>query len=290
MENNPRVPYRMASERPSLVPPDGKPLIVYVNINVEYVPFDKPIPRKLLSTPHGLAPVPDVPNFSWFEYGHRCGMPRILNLLVERDLPVTVNLMSRVIDGYPALAEAMLSAGWSFVAHGTIHRQLIAFDDERAVIDDCLDSIERFSGTRPRGWFGPGLAQSFDTPDHLAEAGVEYVMDWVLDDLPCWMSTRHGPLISVPYTLELSDVVVFSVEQHNGDDVVRRLERTLETFDRELQSQPRVLTLPIHPHILGVPHRFPYLVHMLDILAARDDVIFLTADEIADWYRNAESV
>ena len=289
MGNNPRIPYLMSTERPKLNPPEGKPLVVYVNINVEYCPFDQPIPRKLLSTPHGLDPLPDIPNFTWFEYGLRCGMPRILRLLQDRGLPATVNLTSEIITGYPALAAAMRKAGWSFVAHGLIHRQVLAYDDERAMIDECLDDIESFTGLRPRGWFGPGLAQTFETPDHLAAAGLDYAMDWVLDDLPCWMETKHGPLLNVPYTLELSDVLVYSVEKLDGADVLRRLEATLETFDRELDDQPRVLTVPIHPHIMGVPHRFPFLMRMLDLLQARDDVLFTTADGIADWYRAEDS-
>ena len=289
MGNNPRIPFKMSTERRKLNPPEGKPLIVYININVEYCPFDQTIPRKLLSTPHGIDPLPDVPNFSWFEYGLRCGMPRVIRLLKERDLPVTVNLTSEIVEGYPSLAAAMLEAGWTFVAHGVIHRQLLAYDDEREVIGQCLNDLEKFSGQRPRGWFGPGLAQTFDTPDHLKEAGVEYVMDWILDDLPCWMDTKHGHLLSVPYTLELSDVVVFSVEKLDAADVLRRLEATLETFDQELGDQPRVLTIPIHPHIIGVPHRFPFLAKMLDILQGRDDVIFTTSDAIADWYSAEDS-
>ena len=121
------------------------------------------------------------------------------------------------------------------------------------------------------------------------QLGVDYAMDWVLDDLPCWMDTKHGPLLNIPYTLELSDVLVYSVEKLDGADVLRRLEATLETFDRELDDQPRVLTVPIHPHIIGVPHRFPFLMRMLDLLQARDDVLFTTADGIADWYRAEDS-
>ncbi|MBH61411.1 MAG: hypothetical protein CL569_02960 [Alphaproteobacteria bacterium] len=75
MGNNPRIPFQLSSDCPNLTPLDGKPLIVYVNINVEFCPFDQPIPRKVLSTPHGLEPLPDVPNFTWFEYGLHCGMP-----------------------------------------------------------------------------------------------------------------------------------------------------------------------------------------------------------------------
>ena len=83
---NPRVPFVLADERPPLAPPQGKPLIVHVVVNVESWPFDSAMPRKLLTAPHGLETVPDVPNFSWAEYGLRAGMPRLFKLLAEREI------------------------------------------------------------------------------------------------------------------------------------------------------------------------------------------------------------
>tara|TARA_B100000676_G_C17858399_1_gene722000 strand:+ start:308 stop:550 length:243 start_codon:yes stop_codon:yes gene_type:complete len=79
------------------------------------------------------------------------------------------------------------------------------------------------------------------------------------------------------------------VEKLDDADVLRQLQATLETFDRELPDQPRVLTIPIHPHIIGVPRRFPFLIKMLDLLQARTDVLFTTADDIADWYSAEDS-
>jgi hypothetical protein len=52
--------------------------------------------------------------------------------------------------------------------------------------------------------------------------------------------------------------------------------------------QPRVLTLGLHPHQIGVPHRMPYLRECLNILKARKDTIFMTGGEIADWYMSAD--
>ena len=92
MQSNPRIPYRLPSERPKLAPPDGKPLIVHVVVNIEHWQFDQPIPRLVMTPPQGRGRVPDVPNFSWGEYGNRCGMPRLIKLLSERGLPVTATL------------------------------------------------------------------------------------------------------------------------------------------------------------------------------------------------------
>ena len=283
--SNPRIPFQMSSERPPLAPPDGKPLIVHVVVNVEYWPFDRPMPRKLLSTPHGDAPVPDVPNYCWAEYGLRCGMPRLLRLLQAQGLPASVNLNAAVIDVYPSLAAAMRDAGWEFVGHGMTQRLLHSEDDEAGLIESVLDRIEAFTGQRPRGWMSPGFAQTFDTPDHLKALGVEYAFDWVLDDLPAWMDTRHGPLLALPYGFELNDSLVFPVERQSSAEILRRFEDTLETFDAELAAQPRVLTLAVHPHVIAVPHRIGYFARMIERLKARPDTVFMTGGAIADWYR-----
>lgn len=285
---NPRVRFQMSSERQRLEPPDGKPLIVHNVVNVEYWPFDAPMPRKLLSTPHGNETVPDIPNYSWAEYGLRCGMPRLFRLYADKSLPVSVNLNAAVIDHYPSLAVSMRDAGWEFIAHGMTQRLLNKEEDEAGVINSSIDKIEKFVGQRPRGWMGPGFAQTFDTPDHLKAAGIEYNLDWVLDDLPCWMTTKHGPLICMPYGFELNDSLLYPVERQSSSEILQRFRDTVGTFERELREQPRVLTLAVHPHQIAVPHRIGYLEKILSILLERDDTVFMTGSEIADWYMAVE--
>lgn len=285
---NPRVPYELASARPRLEPLEGKPLMVHIVVNVEHWPFDQKMPRTVLPPPHGREQVPDVPNFAWAEYGLRCGMPRILSLLEDRELPASTSFNASVIDAYPACAEAMLDAGWEFIGHGVHQRSIQEAGDEAAIIQLALDKIARFTGKRPRGWLGPGLRETFDTPDLLKAAGVDFVFDWVLDDLPCWMTTKHGPLLAMPYTLELNDSVIYAVERHSSSEIYRRLVDTVEAFDWELRAQPRVLTLALHPHLIGAPHRIGYLQKMIDLLLDRGDVIFVTGSAIADWFVEAE--
>jgi peptidoglycan/xylan/chitin deacetylase (PgdA/CDA1 family) len=278
----------MSSARPHLEPLEGKPLMVHIVVNVEHWPFDQKMPRTILPPPHGLDQVPDVPNFAWAEYGLRCGMPRILTLLEDRALPASASINASVIEAYASCAEAILEAGWEFIGHGVHQRSIQDAGDEAAIIELALDKIARFTGRRPRGWLGPGLRESFETPDLLKSAGIEYLFDWVIDDLPSWMETKSGPLLSMPYTLELNDSVIYAVERHASPEIYRRFTDTLEVYEWELRQQPRVLTLALHPHLIGVPHRFIYLQKILDVLLDREDVIFVTGGAIADWYVEAE--
>ncbi|MAL62269.1 MAG: hypothetical protein CL563_04625 [Alphaproteobacteria bacterium] len=287
MSSNPRVHYQMTSERSNLRGIDGKPLIVHLVVNVEHWLFDESMPRKYLTAPHGLEQVPDIPNFSWAEYGMRAGMPRLLECFKRRGLPASVSLNAGVIDAYPSCAAAMRDAGWEFIGHGVHQKSIQGEADERDIILLAMQMIEEFTGVRPSGWLGPGLKETFDTPDILKELGVDYVFDWVLDDLPCWLNTKHGPLLSIPYTLELNDSPLYAGQHMSSSEIYDRLVDTLSVFETELKRQPRVLTLALHPHLIGVPHRFAYLERMLDLLQGRDDTTFVVGGQIADWYVSA---
>ena len=266
---------------------DGKPLIVHLVVNVEHWLFDQGMPRKYLTAPHGLEQIPDIPNFAWAEYGMRAGMPRLLECFERRGLPASVSLNAGVIEAYPSCAVAMRDAGWEFIGHGVHQKSIQGETDESDVIALAIQMIEDFTGSRPAGWLGPGLKETFDTPDILKELGVEYLFDWVLDDLPSWMVTKHGPLLSVPYTLELNDSPLYAGHMYSSSEIYDRMVDTLSVFERELKTQPRVMTLALHPHLIAVPHRFAYLERMLDILQERDDTIFVVDRQIADWYMAA---
>ncbi|RAI43807.1 hypothetical protein CH341_12495 [Rhodoplanes roseus] len=286
--SNPRIPYQLATDRPKLPAPNGKPLIVHVVVNIEYWPFDRPMPRKIQPGPHGLDKIPDVPNFSWVEYGMRVGHARILRALRSRSIPASATINAQVIEVYPRVAETALEAGWELIGHGVFQQPLQSAADEIEVIEATLATLRAFTGVRTRGWLGPGLSETFDTPDHLKKAGIDYLCDWVIDDLPTWMRTAHGPMVAAPYSLELNDSVLWAGWGHASDAQYVRALETLATYDTELGDNCRVLTLPLHPHLIGVAHRITWFNRLLDVLTARDDVVFMTGSQITDWYAAVE--
>src|SRR5579862_1757642 len=118
MNKAPRIAFRMMNDQPRLRAPGDKRLIVQLVMNVECWAYDQPLPRKLLNTPYGQDPVPDVPNFCWVEYGLRVGMSRFIRMCADRGLPAVVNLNSQIIKTYPRLASAIREMGWEIVGHG----------------------------------------------------------------------------------------------------------------------------------------------------------------------------
>lgn len=283
-ENNPRIPFRLSNDAPALSPMDGKPFMIHVVVNVEIWPFDRQMPRALIQHPHNKVPIPDIANFSWVEYGLRCGVPRLVKALGERGIPVS-NFMNAAFPAfYPRCAELVREAGWELTGHGLFQRSLLYEDDEEAVIEEAIARYKDWCGAQPRGWLGAGFGESFATPDLLKKHGFEFIHDWMVDDAPTWMQTSHGPLVSVPYALDLNDVTVFALEKHTAAEYVRRFKETVEWCARNEPGQPKVVTLGLHPHIIAPAYRIGALCETIDYLLARDDTVFVTGSRIADWF------
>ncbi len=278
------IPHALPAALPPLAPMAGAGLIVMPVLNVESWPFDRPMPRKVLTGPHGRDDVPDVPNFSWVDYGLRAGVERLVTGCVERGLPVGLSVNAAIRDDYPAVFDLLLETGWEFIAHGVRQESVTGAADEREVIEASVRMLTEGTGVRPRGWMGPGLAETMRTPQVLAELGVEYVLDWSVADYPLWMSTEP-PLLALPYNLELNDSVVIAVERQPMPEYQRRVRETVAVLKAEAARGARVLALPLHPHLLGVPHRVRGLMTLLDELAADPDVTFAGPGAIVDWYR-----
>jgi peptidoglycan/xylan/chitin deacetylase (PgdA/CDA1 family) len=281
-----RVPYRSIADRPGLAPPDGARVLVFCVVNVEEWLFDAPIPRPAVPPPAGgPGPVPDVPNWAWHEYGMRVGFWRLLSCLRRHaGSGVTVALNAHVCRTYPSIVRAAVDAGWEIMGHGVVQRPMTREPDEAAAIRETVALIREATGRPPRGWLGPGLAETPDTPDRLVEAGIEYCCDWLLDDQPTDIRVRAGRLVSVPYTVELNDVPLFVLHHHAPDEFVRRVRDTVEVLHAEGEKSPRVMAIGLHPYLMGVPHRIGYLDRALAHLAAHPGVVFWRGAQILDWY------
>jgi peptidoglycan/xylan/chitin deacetylase (PgdA/CDA1 family) len=281
--SNPRVPYRFGSDTSSLPPLDGKTLLVQFIMNVEVWRFDQKMPRTMTTPPHGVDQIPDVPNFCWAEYGMRVGMARLIEEFSSRGIAIGASINAAVIDVYPQCAEAMLKADWEFIGHGMFQKQIVGEPDERGMIAASLDKLEKFTGSKVRGWLSPGLRQSSDTADHLVACGIEYTFDWNVDDVPCLMETKPKPLIAMPYTQDLNDSIIYAIEHHQTGEFHNRLVRSVEALDHE--GGPRVLSMGLHPHLMGVPHRMQEMRKMLDFLQSRPNVTFVKPAATIDWFK-----
>jgi allantoinase len=282
-----RVPYSALPDRPTLHLPDGARMVVWTIVNAENWDPAQPMPRTVLPPPMGATRIPDVPNWAWHEYGMRVGFWRFLDVLKNFRVRATFAVNGSVCERYPQIAEAALRAEWEFMGHGYVQQPMHAVVDERLAISQTIEAIRTFTGRAPRGWESPGLAETEATVDFLAEAGLEYVADWVLDDQPCRILTTHGPIVSLPYTVELNDVVICALQQQSSDELLKRGIRQFDRLYRESGTSPRVMAISIHPYLTGVPHRIGYLEELFAHITAHPGVLMWTGEQILDWFREA---
>ena len=281
-----RAEYSPIVDRPPLRLPDGKRVAVWVIVNVEAWQIDAPMARTVIPAPQGVVVTPDVPNYSWFEYGLRVGFWRIKEVLDRHRIRGTTSLNGVVCDEYPQLVRAMLDAGWELLGHGYHQRVLTTEPDERATIRRTRQVIEAFSGQKMRGWMGPGLHETWDTPDVLAEEGIEYCADWVNDDQPYPMRVKSGRLISIPYSVELNDIPIYLIQHHRAPELMERAIDQYATLRREAEHGARVLPIAVHPYITGVGYRIPYFDRLCGWLKEQPDAMFFTGGELIDWYKS----
>jgi allantoinase len=278
-----RFPYSAIVDRAPLRWPNGARLALWIIPNIEYIHFDALFRN---SAPRLVAP--DVINYAPYDYGNRVAIWRIMALLDRFKIRATVALNADVCDVYPAIIREGCRRNWEWMGHGLTNGQSINGLDEateRDVITRALQKIEAATGTRPRGWLGPGLAENARTPDLLKEAGLDYVCDWVNDDQPYPMQTAHGVLHSVPYSTELNDTVVFPT--HTPVEFLRMIKDQFDTLYAEAAETAKVMAICLHPGKIGVPHRIRYLAEALEYIGGHEKIWWTTGSEILDAYRQA---
>jgi allantoinase len=276
-----RYDYVPIHQRPVYDWPEGKRLAVFFCNNIEFFAFRAGTGPD--ST--GEAISQNQRNYAWRDYGNRVGLWYYFDLLDEFGLPGAHNVNSTVLENCPAIVERMNARGDEYVGHGRSNseRQDVLWEeDEARLITECTEVVSRLSGRKPEGWLGPGLAQSGATLDLLKEAGYRYVMDWPLDDQPIWMTTRAGPLLTVPYPVELNDMSSLIGRRHTAREFEAMM---IDQFDEMLEQSrkyPLVYSVALHPFIIGQPFRLRALRRAVrHIMQHRDDLWITTPGEIA---------
>ncbi len=280
-----RTPYLPIHKRPKLTLPGNARVAVWTIVNVENWSPAGAMPRTVLPPPMGVPLLPDVPNWAWHEYGMRVGFWRFLETLGKRKLKASFAVNGTACELYREACQAAHEAGWDFMGHGWVQKPMHKVEDQKSAIADTIGAIRDLTGKPPRGWESPGLTETDETLDLLAEAGIEYVADWVMDEQPLPLKTAHGEIVSVPYTVEINDVVISAVQQQRSDEI---FQRGRDQFDRlyiDGKSAPRVMAISIHPYLTGVPHRIKYLEMLYDHILGYEGVVMWTGAEILDWYR-----
>lgn len=277
-----RYAFSALPDRPVYDWPNGKRLAVCICNNIEWFSFmdglgsDHTVPGAAQTTR----------NYAWRDYGNRVGLWYLFDLLDELGLPASHNLNAAVLENCPQIVDRIRARNDEVIGHGVTNSERQDIMDEateRAMIAETTAAISSNFGAPPRGWLGPYIVQSDVTLDLLKEAGYSYMLDWPADDQPFWMKTRAGPILSVPYSIELNDSPAQVFRHHTG----REFEEMILDHFHEMLSQsrnyPLVFTIVLHPFVIGQPFRLHALRRALTgILQKRDQLWLTTPGGIAE--------
>jgi allantoinase len=285
-----RVDFSAIVDRPPMELPGKARIIVWTIVNFEVWDISRPMARQVIPAPTGQVLLPDVPNWSWHEYGMRVGAWRFFDLYKRLGLRPTLSANARICEDYTRVAAEAREQGWEFMGHAYEQMPIHKVEDQRGMIHKSLDIMENFTGQRPVGWLGPGLTQTYETPELLAEAGVKYIGDWVYDDEPTVISTDNGPLVTLPYSVELNDIPTMIVQHHESSYWKTKCCDQFDRLWQEGAERPRIMAIAIHPYISGQPHRIRYLEEVYDHIGGHEGVLHWNGREIYEWFNSQRNV
>jgi allantoinase len=280
---NPHFEYSPLIRRPRFHLPNGARVAVWVAVNVEH--FD------IESTSFGPGPgakhPPDIRNYSMRDYGTRVGIWRVMEVLDKHKIRGTASLNSDVCDRYPVIIEEAKKRGWEFMGHGVNNTTLLAGlseAEERRVIATSLEAVARAVGERPKGWRSPGMAETFNTPNILADEGIRYLSDWYNDDQPYTIKVKNGRLIGLPASAATSDMQAFIGHNLMPEQFCQIMMNQFDVLYKEGADQGRIMSISLHPFVIGLPFRIKCLDDALKYVTSHDNVWLATGWDIASWY------
>lgn len=279
-----RYDYLSLIDRPKIQWPNGARVAFWVCPNIEFYELDPPSGQ---GRPLWLRPHPDVLNYSLRDYGNRAGVWRVMEALDKFGVRASVSLNAAMCEHMPEIVDECLRLKWELFSHGIYNTRLITGmteDEVREVIRDSITTISRHSGEPVYGWLAPAISTTETFLDLLPEFGIRYTIDVVPDDQPLPIKVRRGRLVAVPYSTEINDVRVMGVRGYPPQQWAAMIKASFDQLYREGAENGMVLCVPLHPFVVGQPHRVDALYDVLQHVTSHDQVWLATAREIADYY------
>lgn len=275
MSYRPVAPYSAITTRPPSRWPGGQGLAVYVALGIEEYRPDDGLTEDIMPG----ASKPDLVNRSWRDYGNRVGAFRLIDRLAGFGLPPAILLNTDVYDTARPLLDHARAAGCEMIGHGRTNSDTLATMDpagEEAYLRSVHERIAREEGLAPGGWSSPWLAHSPTTLAALVRTGYRYVLDFRLDDQPVMLDTGAGPLMAMPYGLEINDSTTAIGRQTPARDFADMI---VDEFDELLlasRDQALVMSIVVHSFVSGQPFRLRALTRALEHIAGHREAVWFT--------------
>ena len=288
-----RYDWSMLADRKPVTWPHGARVALWVVPALEWFPLDmKGVPFK----PPGAMQTayPDLRHYTLRDYGNRVGIFRIMQALERHGIRASVAVNAAVAVRYPSLIQECTQRSWEIIANGQdmdhLHHGGLAVEDERRLVTSTLAILRKASSQAVRGWLSPAKSESAATLDLLAEAGLDYVCDWVNDDMPYPLRTVTGSLHAMPHPVDIDDATILVQNHHSEDDFRDQLCDQFDLLYRESATQGgRVMAISLHPWVIGQPYRIGALEQALAHIMQHPGVWPATGGDILDAWKSAQA-
>ncbi len=278
-----RYDYSVIGERKDYSWPGGKRLAFCTTTNIEVYAYRKGTGWD----PAKKGEPQQQRNYSWRDYGNRVGIWRLFDMFEQFKLPAAHNINSLLYEYHPQITDKIRARGDEVVGHGRTNAErqgdLWELDEKRLIDDVTQEMTKREASRRRAGWPGRGREQCHD---RSLERGRLQIRDGLAaDDQPFWLKTRSGPILSVPYPAELNDSASIIHRENTASQFADMIVDQFDEMVEQCAAQPLVMTLSLHPFVVGQPFRLPSLRKALKHCvehAKRDRVWWTTPGQVAD--------
>lgn len=276
--------YTPYTQRPRIRWPNGARVAFWVAPNIEFYELDPPAnaARNMWARPN-----PDVMNYGWRDHGNRVSVWRMIDVMSELGIRGSVSLNVAVCDHHPEIIRRCVDLGWELFSHGIYNTRFVANmseEQEAEMTRDVIATIKRASGQQVVGWLSPALYNNARTMDLLAAHGIQYTCDLFHDDQPTPLKVKSGRMCSVPYSLEMNDILVYTRQMQTPREYGRMIKAQFDQLYEEGAENGTVMCVPLHPFVVGQANRLEAFADAMDYITRHDGVWLATGAEIARWY------
>lgn len=219
-------------------------------------------------------------------YGPLVGVPRVLALLAEYDVPATFFVPGLTAERYPQTVEQILEAGHEIGHHSYAHYSPFdqTEDEERRDFERALATLDR-CGVKPEGFRCPSWEPTWRTPALVAEHGLTYDSSLMDADTPYILDTGAGEIVELPVHWSLDDWEQYAyLPRPPFKSPIESPQKVLDLWLSELDAMRRhgcLFVLTCHPFLSGRPHRVEVLRRLIEHALASGDVRFSECREVA---------
>ncbi len=260
---------------------DGSRLVVSVSMQFEAGGQpdrpESPFPQNMLKG------YKDLPATTWYEYGFKEGIPRMLDNWDKHGIKVTSHMVGSAVEKHPALAKEIVQRGHEAAAHGRdwSSQYMLPYEEEKQFISDGVEAVRKATGVTPVGYNANWLRRGDNTLNILQELGFLYHIDDLSRDEPFITEVNGSDFVVVPYTLRCNDIQLVAGQWFSTDQFLQQVKMEFDQLYEESARRKRMMSISFHDRIGGTPQMVKATSELFAYMKKHAGVTFKRKDDIA---------